>query len=450
MTSTTTSSISAVERYVPQGPASLADDAPGWKQKDNDDENGPTCWKCKGVGKVRGSRKRKKKTKKKKDAPAAKEDYNINNNKTTTEEPPPRSCPVCEGRGYLLKRKIPPKPGVITRGRQGWTPCEPLPDGMKHSSEDDWAAKLVWKANKERVDVEIIPETRNNVSPPVWLPGVGEELCNLVGSWRILQRVGSHRWTTDDLVTARVAADQLTQSTDSIHYLDLGTGNASVLQMVTWNLLNKKKRLMKAIGIEARSEAVALARRSLAFNLGSSDTSVASIHHGDFRDVVLEGKQFDLITGTPPYFRVDFHTTDAGNNNQKLVSKAVINQGGMPTSKQSAPARCEFRGGIEAYCQAASPKLKAKTGRFVVCENWLNHDRVVQGAEDSGLHILRIVEVRGREQKETLFAVYVMVKKGDGQIEDECVTEILTVRDMNGDWTDEYKSKVLDAMSIPF
>jgi hypothetical protein len=123
--------------------------------------------------------------------------------------------------------------GKITRGRkrpQGWKPDGPDPFAI--SKDDDWS-KMVLKANEDYIDMEI----QNQDDGPDWLPGRGEELCNLVGSWRILQRVGSHRWTTDDIVTAWVAssthqrpATTTTTTTiadePTINYLDLGTGNA--------------------------------------------------------------------------------------------------------------------------------------------------------------------------------------------------------------------------------
>jgi len=179
----------------------------------------------------------------------------------------------------------------------------------------------------------------------------------------------------------------------------------------------------------------------LSFNIGS-DSSIARIVHGDFRDAALS-QQFDLITGTPPYFRVDF----AVNQQDEIVTLAVINQGGMPTAKQSAPARCEFRGGIEAYCEAASRVLRPHSGRFVVCENWLNHDRVVAAADKYDLYILSQVEVNGREGRDTLFGVYVMKKKDcdSSGTKREC----LSVRYANGNWTEEYRNSVLHTMSIP-
>jgi len=276
---------------------------------------------------------------------------------------------------------------------------------------------------------------------PVWLPRQGEQLCNLVGSWRILQRVSSHRWTTDDLVTAWVASQQQEAVGEHhVDYLDLGTGNASVLQMVTWALLKNGQTVNKAIGVEARSEAVELARRSLSFNVGSR----VDVHivHGDFRDVIST-QEYDLVTGTPPYFRVDFTIND-----EDKVTEAVIQQGGMPTARQSAPARCEFRGGIEAYCEAAARVLKPSTGRFVVCENWLNHDRAVAAATETGLQISKQVEVIGREGKPTLFCVYVM-KKADGS-NVVVQRESLVVRERNGNWTESYRKSILASMSIPY
>ena len=79
-----------------------------------------------------------------------------------------------------------------------------------------------------------------------WLAvSTGEQLCNLVGRGRILQRIASHRWTTADLVTAYVAASTFvdrwshdTEEGGKIRYLDLETGNGSVLKMVTWYLLS--------------------------------------------------------------------------------------------------------------------------------------------------------------------------------------------------------------------
>ena len=178
----------------------------------------------------------------------------------------------------------------------------------------------------------------------------------------------------------------------------------------------------------------------------------------------MRGK-FDLVTGTPPYFRVDFQvaakkgkSNGANDDDDKVVEKAVINQGGMPTCRQSAPARCEFRGGIEAYCHAAALAMKPD-GIFVVCENWINDKRVHEGAQDAGLIITEIQPVKGNVNKpDALFAVYTMRKRdyvGKQPDKLEVMDKApapnppMMVRDEKGKWTVRYAKDVLEWMSIP-
>ena len=131
------------------------------------------------------------------------------------------------------------------------------------------------------------------------------------------------------------------------------------------------------------------------------------------------------------------------------VTKAVINEGGMPSCLQSAPARCEFRGGIEAYCEAASAMLK-ESGKFVVCENWINNDRVYKAAEGSSLFVCSVLPILGREGKNTpLFAVYTMVKYSVAKAKSETISLTpIAVRSKTGKHTTHY-SKIMDFMSIP-
>mmetsp|Transcript_18373 Transcript_18373/g.27868 ORF Transcript_18373/g.27868 Transcript_18373/m.27868 type:complete len:477 (-) Transcript_18373:103-1533(-) len=447
----------SVHRYVPQGYASMLDDAPGWSSSSREEgvKCGPVCWKCKGCGTKKIRNPDKKKDKKQPQVLTL-------------------PCPICQGLGYVAQRLCCIKPGCITRGRKrpaGWNPSGPMPAAI---AVQDCYSQVVQKANFEFVDVETDAlskhiEKKDCTQPPEWLPQAGEELCNLVGNWRILQKVGSHRWTTDDLVTSYVALDytrQLKNCNLIKSYLDLGTGNASVLQMVTWGLLGREQmydsmndkarselNFNRVVGVEARSEAVALAKRSLQFNLGKlfSDEKqkLVSILQGDFRDISLEEK-FDLITGTPPYFQVSFSMSS--KDSDSVVSKAVIHEGGMPTSKQSAPARCEFRGGMEAYCQAASRFLSQRDeSAFIVCENWLNHDRTLAAAKANQLRICKQIRVHGRENKGVLFCVYVMKRAKNSDVESKSMpSETLVVRTAQGDWTQTYKETVLKTMSIPY
>jgi hypothetical protein len=586
---------------------------------------GPVCWKCRGRQflSVAAAGKSKRRVGEQQCLDADTTVPPDNNNNMHTDQLRQRSCPVCTGLGHLpikskyLQSMIEPSGAITSRrlGRtsrqnNGWVEFGHIPGAVRAAlhllsnssmNDDDdvasydaatkyddddmmrYAVTLLSHASRlnddngdksnniKRQDIPVNATIAQSwQGTPKWLPtNPGEQLCNLTGYWRILQRKASHRWTTDDVVTAYVAASTFLSScirehnenntiidedgessTPLIRYLDLGTGNASVLQMVIWYLLSSSsssstsrgcKRInqsrLEAVGVEARSEAVNLARRSLSFNLGevkfentmycggvdgdgenddggealvdSTDPNV-QIVQGDFRDLIslaaasltkklefnehadgpcsmedVASKRYDLITGTPPYFRVGFTTsktqgkrvkvtteTDTQNdddnefnNDYEVVTAAVIEQGGMPTSMQSAPARCEFRGGIEAYCLAASALLSEPHGIFVVCENWENDDRVWKGAAEAGLIIECVWPVGGggkQRQGHILFAVYVMRKiKDQAQADEDCKRDVeeihskrkvirptLVVRDENGKWTEDY-AKVMNAMSIP-
>lgn len=496
--------MSNIERFVPTGEFSLISDAPGWSSGDvsknkettnKDAHHGPSCWKCKGKGvlvvKVKNKKKQHEMKKRKFE----------NGPKSSIEK-----CNVCSGNGFLPKKKqemlsLQSQPGMITRKRRcpkDWTFSGPSAvavlemERMINDMEDDCIhhpLMLLHQAMKNDVKDEgiCISKDIQMLDSYPWLPiHNGEQLCNLVGNWRILQKRASHRWTTDDICTAYVAIQEqrkksiASDSNGTMRYLDLGCGNASVLQMTSWGLLEHYQTSFQAFGIEARSEAMSLARRSLHFNIGRRDENNAnhrmiSVLHGDFRDLESEQpfqntssshnnnledvtkfqeclkQKFHLITGTPPYFRVDFGTTESNESNDRIVTSAIINQGGMPSSIQSAPARCEFRGGIEAYCKAASIAL-AENGIFVVCENWLNNDRVYTGASLAGLHIQKVIPFKGKESNPILFGVYVLKKKkkedSEESLEPTIVEKPVSVRTANGTWTDSY-CDILEFMSIP-
>jgi tRNA1Val (adenine37-N6)-methyltransferase len=474
------------QRYIPATEAtSLSSDAPGYGLE------GPICWKCRGDGSG-GVRRR------------------MSNHHSHHERDSSVDCPVCKGTGRRPIRQIDAAsiPGKITRGRRyrRIVPGEP-PTSSYHGPDPIGYDVPIFGAMVKRATIECVDiivdsfiDTNDNhsssnpssnstnderssvcsvhnsttttttMATPVWMPQYPtEELCNLTGHWRILQRVGSHRWTTDDLVTAMAAAREImvVQGAPSyqnhphhhsgMSYCDLGTGNASVLQMLLWKVLGAGIPVDGTIGLEARAEAVALARRSLVFNLGDPPSVPVSIIHTDFRSYCQENAtllhhQFDLVTGTPPYFRVDFHVQhDDDHHVVPVVHTATIRQGGMPTSIQSAPARCEFRGGFEEYCAAAKILLKPRTGIFCVCENYLNHERAMAAFITYGLVLVKLYKVEGKIGRGTLFCVYVLRKITEDSPE-QCLVPTTTiefaVRDLDGNWTKEYTNIVVDFMSV--
>ncbi len=492
------SKMTSIERYVPTGNQSLSSDAPGWitNAERNDQEGGPTCWKCKGQREVL-DKKAFMKGKNKHNAHRSdkKRKFDAENLQGEIPGETMKACPVCDGKGFIPPKKkemssLSSQHGMITRKRRcpgNWKCSGPVAFAMKEANTRLAEAGSLEKPFSILLEATIEADGAGISVPPMeyenypWYPSnKGEQLCNLVGSWRILQRVGSHRWTTDDIVTAYIAIQETMkcwrEPNRPLRYLDLGCGNGSVLQMTSWGLLSKFD--LKAFGIEARSEAAGFARRSLSYNIGKDSIGKRiSVIRGDFRDLEREtpfenngrdnevdslqnfyqtkNLKFDLVTGTPPYFRVDFNTVDLSDGSSKFdraVTSAVINQGGMPTSIQSAPARCEFRGGIEEYCKAASMVLSDE-GIFVVCENWLNDKRVYDGAKAAGLVMQKVYPIKGKsDRKENLFGVYVLKKRTPDDAKEKAnnniVADPLSVRSKSGKWTFDYAS-LLESMAIP-
>lgn len=249
-------------------------------------------------------------------------------------------------------------------------------------------------------------------------PGPDEDLCWLAGNWRILQRLDGHRTSLDDLLTAYLAVDMVA-SAPPARCLDLGTGIGSALLFLAWRF-----PFARLSGIEAQEVSAGLAKRSLAWN-GITDR--AQIRVGDFRDDAnLAGwPSFDLITGTPPYFPVG-----AGPESEQV---------------QRAPCRFEHRGGIEAYCLAAAPRL-APGAPFIACEAWNQRERVLPAARAAGLALVRWREIVPREGKEPLLCVFAM--REAAHAEALRVEPPLVVRDRDGRRTEEFMA-IRGAMGMP-
>lgn len=166
---------------------------------------------------------------------------------------------------------------------------------------------------------------------PELVPRAGEELCSLVGHWRIFQRVGGHRYTTEDVVTAWYAgrAARGASAAPPTACADVGCGIGSVLMMVAWQFTGAR-----CIGVEAQAGSHASAVRSIAFN-GADEGGRCEARLGDLRNVaavVPEGAVFDLVTGTPPYFQIK--QTAVGGGEEKGAGGVGAAQGGMPSCKQ--------------------------------------------------------------------------------------------------------------------
>ena len=248
-------------------------------------------------------------------------------------------------------------------------------------------------------------------------PGDGEDLCYLLGDFRLFQRIDGHRWSLDDLVTAAVAAQEA-RATPPSRYLDLGCGIGSVLQMVAWHFESAR-----CVGVEAQTQSVGLARRSLRYN-GLHER--VTIIEGDLRTVDLSSLTpvgFNLITGTPPYF--------------------IEGTGPQSTRPQRAPCRFEHRGGAAEYVDAAN-KVLGPQGTLVLCCGPTQTDSLRDAATQRGLMIETELSVIGRPGLPPRFFVFTMRRQASATTKQES----LVVRDESGQWTPAFRA-LRTAMGMP-
>lgn len=228
----------------------------------------------------------------------------------------------------------------------------------------------------------------------------------LIGDWSLWQRRGGHRTSTDDLLTAWMGARAVGFSPVA-RYLDIGCGIGSVLLMTAHRV-----RPTEAVGVEAQAQSVMLAQRSIAELPGHP--AIRAVHR-DLRALTVgEFGRFDLITGSPPYLPVGTAVPSA--------------------DAQRRACRLELRGGVEAYCEAASGLL-APGGRFSLVFQSVWTPRVYSAAAGAGLVLVDQVDVQMRDGDARPFlSVYTFAHSGAGAAS----RAALAVRSPDGMWTDAY------------
>jgi tRNA1(Val) A37 N6-methylase TrmN6 len=215
---------------------------------------------------------------------------------------------------------------------------------------------------------------------------------------RVWQRERGHRFSSDDVATAYVAHHVRPEAR---RILDLGCGLGSVLLQLAW-----KQPQAQLCGVEAQEQSFALLTRNVA---RSGYGGRLRVEHGDLRSESLMstfGSDFDLVTGTPPYFPAE---------------TALIAE-----DEQRAYARLEYRGGIEAYIDAGSRRLSAD-GSFVLCGDARALHRTTSACERAGLHIRARCDVLPRSGKSPLFSVWTL-----GWSKQSCHVSQLTLRSETG------------------
>ncbi|HAP77083.1 MAG TPA: SAM-dependent methyltransferase [Acidimicrobiaceae bacterium] len=231
----------------------------------------------------------------------------------------------------------------------------------------------------------------------------------------VFQRRDGHRFSSDDMMTAFVAAEVCPAPTT---VLDLGCGLGSVLLHLAWTM-----PAAALVGVEAQAVSFALLQRNIAHNdFGSRVT----VYHGDLRDPAVRariGGPYDLVTGTPPYFPPST-ATDA-------------------LDRQRAYARVEYRGGVEAYIATGAGAL-ADDGWMVLCGDADAVHRTSAAAEQYGLALVSETVVLPRAGRAPLFSVWVL-RHRDAAGHAGCATRRVALRDEHGDRT--ATAKALKAFS---
>lgn len=184
----------------------------------------------------------------------------------------------------------------------------------------------------------------------------------LCGDWRIHQLRRGHRFSTDDLLVGWYAGECARALGLRVRRaLDLGSGIGSVGLMVAWQFPEAA-----LVTVEAQEASWRLACRSAALN-GVVDRYDARL--GDLREAAPRTGDFDLVTGSPPYFD--------------------LRAGVVSDRPQRGPCRFEQRGGVEDYCAAAAPAL-APNGRLALVMASAGRQRVFDGAAAAGLRVERL------------------------------------------------------------
>ncbi len=241
---------------------------------------------------------------------------------------------------------------------------------MKDAAMADRASRA--DARRTRLSEGFDPPGPRSCGERTLKPAEDETLDALAGDWRLFQRADGHRYSADDLLIAHYAgAAASDRGLDVSRVLDLGCGIGSVLLLMAWQFPKATVH-----GVEAQTQSAALARRSIAYN-GIGER--ASVVDGDLRTHAPVTRDYELVTGSPPYFDVS--------------------EGRVSSLPQRGPCRFELRGDVSDYLAAMALAL-APGGLAALVMATAGRARVLAGAAAAGLGVISYRPVVFREDRE--------------------------------------------------
>ncbi len=250
-------------------------------------------------------------------------------------------------------------------------------------------------------------------------PGEGETLDALVGDWCVFQLRDGHRHSADDLLVAWFAGEAVrARGLTPARLLDLGAGIGSVGFMMAWQF--PQARL---VAVEAQPVSHRLSRRSAAYN--GIDGRI-DLRLGDFRDpaVLPERAAFDVVTGSPPYFRED--------------------EGRVSDRPQRGPCRFELRSGVEDYVAAAARAL-AQGGVFGLVMPTFAEARIDAAAAADGLAVVDRLHVAFKQGRPAALVLCALQRAGAPVAASR---PALVLRDTDGRRSEAFRA-VRRAMGFP-
>ena len=225
----------------------------------------------------------------------------------------------------------------------------------------------------------------------------------LTNSLHLWQRRRGLRVGTDDVLAAWSAA---TACPSARHVLELGCGHGAVTLMLA-------EALPKAhlLSIEAQRISHDLLKRNVseAQLAGRIETILGDLRTTD----AMEGRRFELVTGTPPFM--------------------PVGSGTLPSDAQRAAARFELRGGIEAYCAIAARHLEPQ-GVVSLVMDAERPERYERAIAEVGLHLTRVTTVLARTEGPPRYLIY-QARRDASDIQ----RTRLAVRDHSGAWSPEFE-----------
>ena len=233
----------------------------------------------------------------------------------------------------------------------------------------------------------------------------GLQRVQLTRSLELWQRKQGHRTGTDDVLCAWAGA---TACPDAERVLDMGAGQGAVGLMIAGTL-----SAAHVTAVEAQAVSFELLERNVAVNQLSERFQLV---HADLREFDPQEGAFDLITGTPPFM--------------------PLGSGTPPRDAQREAARFEIRGGIEAYCDAAS-RLLAEQGTLVIVMDAARPERYRNAFGAAGLHLKRTMAVLPKPALPPAYLIYWATRT---EVSAAPRLEHIAVRTPSGDWSDAFRA----------